>query len=145
MIASATWRLLAWRTVVSEQKLLAQKWPFGYSLKRPWLSNDFALNFSGYRFSVQLESPGTSLIGIQEKQWLCGDRLLYLVMNLRNDYGSYSMDETAKVIFDFERGDLYTFNSPWRVGSTENGKKRDMTESQFSDVLTELTGGCRSN
>jgi hypothetical protein len=59
---SAVWRVVAWRTVLSEQKAYPQGGGhFGFSLRSPSIGSNFALVFSGYGFSIELESPGTSL------------------------------------------------------------------------------------
>jgi hypothetical protein len=141
---SAIWRIVGWRTVATERKSYP-RFPatFGYTLQRPLGRSDFLLTFSGYRFSIQLESPGTSLNSVLDKRWMCNDRVLYLSLDTRNDYGSYWLDETVKVIFDFERTALYTFNSPWRVGSPDDGKIRAVTEAQFAEMLQTFANECQ--
>ena len=74
---------------------------------------------------------------------MCDDRVVYLSMDTRNDYGSYWMDQTVKVLFDFERGTLYTVNSPWRVGSPDNQKSRAITEGEFANILKGVAGECQ--
>ena len=140
---SAVWRVVAWRTVLSEQKAYPQGvGNFRYTLRSPSIGSNLAVIFAGYRFSIELQSPGTSLQYIREKRWLCDDRIVYLKMDLRTEYDSYWLDKTAKLIFDFERGTLYTFDSPWIVGSPEKRKERAITDAEFDGILKRLDNEC---
>src|SRR5438105_14740795 len=73
IFVSAAYRSIGWHTVFSEKKPYAQgAASFGYSIKRPWgWSDNFLLTFSGDKFFVQLESPGTSLKSDLYRRWSC--------------------------------------------------------------------------
>ena len=103
----------------------------------------YLLTFYGYKFAIQLEAPGTGLTTVLDRRWSCHDRIIYLSLGTRNDYGSYTMDETVKLAFDFERGFLYTLNGPWRLGSPDQWEKRAASEAEFSDVLRRAEENCQ--
>jgi hypothetical protein len=104
---------------------------------------NFALTFSAYHSSIRLECPGNSLMGVLEKRWLCDDRVVYLSLETRADYGSYWTDEPVKILYDFERGTLYTFNSRWAVAPSGNRANRATTEAEFDDILKRVAAECQ--
>lgn len=125
------WRAIGWRTIAVEEKA-GLGGAFGYRLKSPVAGvDDLALAFSGPGFSIQLESPGYSLNRVLDSRWLCEDRAVYLSIDVKRHYSSYWLDETVKAVFDFERGNLYTLNSPWRYGISNRGRSHATTEAEF--------------
>src|SRR5689334_1535837 len=74
--ASGAWRAIGWRTVATDRKLYARGYTLGYSLQRPvCCRDDILLTLTGPDFSIQFQSPGTTLNRLVEQRWFCDDRV----------------------------------------------------------------------
>jgi hypothetical protein len=144
IVVSALTKTVAWQTVGAGRKPYPRvALTFGYSIQKPWgWRDDFRVNFYGGGFQVQLDAPGTELIRVVEQRWLCDGRAVYLKLDTRQNYGSYWTDETAEIIYDFERGEMFTYNGPWLVGWPGNSKERSPTEEEFKRVRGGLEAEC---
>ena len=143
IVVSALTKTVAWMTVAASGKPYPRsELTFGYSIQKPWgWRDDFRVNFYGSGFQVQLDAPGTELTRVVEQRWLCDSRAVYLNVDTRHNYDSYWDDQTAEIIYDFERGEMFTHNGPWRVGWPDSSQKRANDE-EFKQVLRRLEVEC---
>lgn len=135
---------LLWKTVAADEK--PYPWAglhYGYKIEKPWgWRNAFRITLYGYRFSIRLETSGTVLNRVTEQRWLCDNRTVYIYISGWHDFGSYGLNEPGKIIYDFDRGEMYTYGASWIVGSPENWQKRFTKEEEFDQVLHRLEHDC---
>ncbi len=142
VIASIFAYFNATKTIASgERKTRQADW--GYSLDQYHFRNRMRLDLwsDSSLFSsssdATLDLSNVSVNRITEERWLADSRAIYLHMLLAAD----DKEQSAKVIYDFQRGELYT-TSPanlWRVPN-ESDKNLKMTEEEFQAVLNRYSG-----
>ncbi len=119
---------------------------WGYTVEQYQFRNRMRLNlwsdsslFSGSS-DATFDLDQVSVIKLTEERWLADSRAVYLnlVVNAANKLGA---EQTAKVIYDFQRGEMYTFSPVdlWRVPGEPN-KNVQMSEAEFQSVLNKFSG-----
>ncbi len=120
------------------------KW--GYSLERYTFRDRFRLKLwndqriSEMRFSY--EGPAHwKMPVVVEQRWLSGDRAIYLNLELGFENSLPESRTPTKIIYDFDRGQLYLFGQYWlwrRHPERHNSRERWMTEQEFQEVMRSL-------
>jgi hypothetical protein len=133
------------QTVAADEK--SDRWGarWGYKVERYRFRDRFRLSIwhiwgSETRFSYEggayWKTPD-----VIEQRWLSGDRAIYLNLGLGLENSVPQFRTPAKIIFDFDRGQLYLFSNDWlwrRYPEHYNSRERWMTEQEFSEVLSNL-------
>ena len=116
---------------------------WGYAVEQYRFRDRMRLNlwsdsslFSGSS-QATFDLSSISISRILEERWLAESRAVYLSMLVHTD----ELEQPAKVIYDFQRGEMY-MSSPanlWRVPN-EGDKNLKMTEAEFQAVLNSYSG-----
>lgn len=124
-----------------ERKTKQADW--GYAVDQYRFRNRMRLNLwsDSSLFSsssdATLDLSNVSVNKITEERWLADSRAIYLNMLVTVD----GKEQPAKVIYDFQRGEMQT-TSPadlWRVPNEPN-KNAKLTDEEFQAVLNRYTG-----
>ena len=124
-----------------ERKTKQADW--GYAVDQYRFRNRMRLNLwsDSSLFSsasdATLDLSNISVNKITEERWLADSRAIYLNMLVTVD----NKEQPAKVIYDFQRGEMQT-TSPadlWRVPNEPN-KNMKLTDEEFQAVLNRYTG-----
>jgi hypothetical protein len=130
------------KTIASGERNTRQA-DWGYAVDQYRFRNRMRLNlwsdsslFSSSSHAT-LDLSNVSVNRISEERWLADSRAVYLNLLVAAD----GKEQSAKVIYDFQRGELYT-SSPfdlWRV-PTESDKNLKMSDAEFQAVLNRFSG-----
>jgi hypothetical protein len=118
----------------------------GYRLDRYRFRDRYRLEIwhEAYSQRVQFSYEGLAYWKspeVVEQRWLAGDKALYLRLGLGLENSLPQQRTDARIIYDFERGQLYVFSSYWlwrRPLEANESRDRWMTESEFEEVLKSL-------
>ena len=138
-----------WKTVAADEKLVAGGVYLGFKIEKPWGWRDairvtlYESTLSSNWSSIRLQAARLALKSIPVRRWFCDNRAIYLSIEGRRDLGSYGLDESTGITYDFERGELFTYGDAWTVGTAGSRRKRNTTEEEFHQVLQRLEEECR--
>ena len=140
---------LIWKKIASGERYYPDRvtTSFGYVIEKPWSWRDaFRIRFYGDSFSIQLEARDRQLQSIVEQRWLCNDRVIYLHIHGRDPNNSLSGGFPVKVLYDFERGELYAFcpGCRWPVLSPKPLPDRSAKEAEIDAILTRIERECQA-
>lgn len=113
---------------------ISKRFYFGGLSLKIW--NSRGLNFNFYDSKL-------AIVKIIEERWIGNNRAIYLNLDMVAAKDSYSERRSAKILFDFRRGEIYaTSVEPlWRTGERaeyNTGDKLWLSEEEFQNILIEL-------
>ncbi len=130
------------KTVAKGERNNAQaSWGYSVDQHRLWnrlrleLWSDSSMFSSASDATLDLNNVSVNKIG--EERWLADGRAVFLHLLVNAD----GKEQSAKVIYDFQRGEMYT-SSPvdlWRVPSAPNQNFK-MNDEEFQAVLNKYAG-----
>ena len=134
-------------TVASGEKrynLTGYRW--GYKIEQYCYRNTLVLTiWNSAGMSLTYKEPSTTVAQVIEDRWLANNRAIYLNLRIVS-HGSIEEEWPTQIIYDFERGELYTLSdwTLWRLwyrgDSNESSPlgKHWMTENEFQQILSRL-------
>ena len=115
---------------------------FGYEIGKRSYRNGAWLNIWNSRgFSFSYYDSQMTIDEIVEKRWIDKNRAVYIKLAIGVfDGDSYTQRDTAQILYDFRRGELYVASKAplWRIEDNSEYSKVWMTENEFENILTEL-------
>ena len=115
---------------------------FGYEIgKRSYRNGAWLKIWNSRGFDFSYYDSQMTINEIVEKRWIDKNRAIYMKLAVGVfDGDSYTQRDTAQILYDFQRCELYVASRAplWRIKDNSENNKAWMTEDEFQNILTEL-------
>jgi hypothetical protein len=93
-----------------------------------------------YGMNLVYDLPALTVEKIVEQRWLKNNAALFLNLQIKYHDSTVSV-HTARVIYDFHRGEMYTSSGVtlWRIWNERNKSEEWMSESEFDAILSRFS------